>query len=277
MDSFIVYCSPAGSTRKIVGLIEKTLINEGHTVYSVDLDSRKDVSSLIASIHNAREYCLFIGSPVYVYHAVPLIAEFISGLPQTTSGYAVPFVTWGCATSGIALYEMGTMLAEKGYRILGAAAIPAVHSLLWQSEHPLGEGRPDKTDEALIQAFLISVCWKISSGTVLPFPLAKLNYHPKEIQDAMQKLTLEAVKDVLPQKVVNKDLCTQCGVCTSICPAAAITNDPYPVFGKTCFLCYNCMRLCPERAISADLSQMEAQIIKRAEQCIEQPIVRTFY
>lgn len=137
MDSFIIYCSPAGSTRKIAGLIEETLSNEGHTVYTADLGSRTDVSALLAKIRNAGEHCLFIGSPVYVYHAVPLITEFISGLPQTTGGYAVPFVTWGCATSGIALYEMGTMLAGKGYRILGAASMPAVHSLLWQSGHPL--------------------------------------------------------------------------------------------------------------------------------------------
>lgn len=265
MNVFIVYSSPAGSTKKIAGTIGKKLVAEGHEVSLFDLGNSTDAAlAQNKAMHAGGPHCLFIGSPVYACHAVPPITAFIAGLPQTKQGYAVPFVTWGCVNSGLALYEMGAALLQKGYRIPGAATLPAVHSMLWQSAHPLGEGRPDTADLAELQKFSVAVCEKAVSGAGAMIAPETLDYQPEPVRTTMQSLSLEGVRGVLPAKKLDESRCTKCGICATICPAAAITLSPYPVFGPACFLCYNCVRLCPEHAIAADFSQMEAGLRQRA-------------
>ena len=99
----------------------------------------------------AHDACLFIGSPVYASHAVPAVMDFITSLPAGTGCCSVPFVTWGAVTSGMALSEMAEALAAKGYPAMAAAKIVAEHSLLWQSDNPLGKGRPDADDDRSVR------------------------------------------------------------------------------------------------------------------------------
>lgn len=54
---------------------------------------------------------------------VPPVEHFISSLPDQSENFAVPFVTWGAVNSGVALHEMGVMLINKGFAILGAAKV----------------------------------------------------------------------------------------------------------------------------------------------------------
>ncbi len=63
------------------------------------------------------------------------------------------------------------------------------------------------------------------------------------------------------------ELCTLCGVCESECQADAITLDPAPKFGDSCFDCLNCFRLCPEKAIKlpVSLDKMIAMIRNRSK------------
>ena len=61
--------------------------------------------------------CLFIGSPVYRDVAIAPVINFIEDLPQLEGNYAVPFVTWGQACSGVALWQMSAALIKKGFRI----------------------------------------------------------------------------------------------------------------------------------------------------------------
>jgi len=272
MEAFIVYCSPAGTTRKVALTIGSALTEHGQSVASYDLANSVDEATIYYDIKNAqKEHCLFVGSPVYACHAVPVITNFISRLPDTTAGYAVPFVTWGGVTSGIALYEMAEMLRQKGYAVAGAAKILAAHSLMWQFEHPLGEGHPDEADENLVTHLITEVNDRIASKTVAPLSRSVLNYLPETVREPMTKIDLNAARQSLPQKAVDKNLCTQCNICKAVCPAHAITCDPFPAFNQNCIMCYSCMRLCPERAIVADFSKLEERLTKRAEGFSEQP------
>ncbi|MBW2555165.1 MAG: 4Fe-4S ferredoxin, partial [Deltaproteobacteria bacterium] len=140
-QALVVYSSPAGTTRHVAQVIMKTLDPLGYKPRVSDLgirDDLKKLNSLIKDLVNGG--CLWIGSPVYAGHAVPPITYFILQLPVSKGGYAVPFVTWGGVSSGVALHEMGKVLGEKGYIVLGAAKVLAVHSMMWQFKNPLGEG-----------------------------------------------------------------------------------------------------------------------------------------
>ena len=161
---FIVYFSPAGSTRHVAEVIEKQFLALGAEVSSFDLaECSSDVATTISLQMEASEgkSCLFIGSPVYVSHAVPLVMEFIAGLKENTGAFAVPFVTWGGACSGISLYEMGKELLNKGLPLLGAAKVLAVHSLMWPLENALGKGHPDADDDQMVKELVDHINQKL--------------------------------------------------------------------------------------------------------------------
>ena len=119
-NTFIVYCSPAGTTRHVAGVIERELNRFQAELHTLDLGRERDWSPFQNLIKSAEKACLFIGSPVYRGFAVPPIMAFIKALAQVQGAYTVPFVTWGAVTSGIALWQMGKALESKGFSIAGA-------------------------------------------------------------------------------------------------------------------------------------------------------------
>jgi hypothetical protein len=64
---------------------------------------------------SGEQACLFVGSPVYRDAAVPPIMDSIEKLPQMDGAFAVPFVTWGQACSGVALWQMATAFIEQTF------------------------------------------------------------------------------------------------------------------------------------------------------------------
>jgi ferredoxin len=202
--------------------------------------------------------------------------ELISLLPERSGSYSVPFVTYGVVTSGIALPEMATKLNGKGYHVIGAAKILTVHSLMWQFENPLGAGHPDATDKKMIEDLVKRVTEKCTVKPVKGLPLSALDYQPGELRKALENITLEMAKDMLPHREINQAKCTQCGICVDKCPVEAIICDPYPVFGKKCILCYTCIRVCPENAIEADFSKVGDFLREKTREFTEQPPAAIF-
>lgn len=275
---FIFYCSPAGTTRHVAKVMEKKLAGYGRqaTVCTLGKEEQK-VSTIMQEIETAKEQvCLFIGSPVYSSHALPLVMDFIARLPRRRRAYAVPFATWGGATSGLALAEMGEALRNRGYGLIGAAKIVAVHSLMWEADNPVGAGHPDADDDRLIENLVAAVEHNLETPEPLELPGQTLCYQPETAAAEMRKLNLEIARGILPPRLVNEDLCNQCGLCVDQCPVAALTLDPYPVCADHCILCFNCMRWCPEKAIEADLSPIHKRIRERAGSYREDPLSAVF-
>ena len=200
---------------------------------------------------SGRDSCLFIGSPVYASHAVPIVMDFIAGLPTGSNCCSVPFVTWGAVTSGLALFEMAQALEERGYPVTAAAKVVAEHSLLWQSESPLGAGRPDSADDLIIRSMAKKVVSALDAGAAAYLPAAELIYQPEPLQKVMAGLVLSEVRKVLPQITLKRDLCTLCGDCASACPVDAVELGDGPVFKDCCIACYNCVRACSENALGS--------------------------
>jgi ferredoxin len=275
---FVVYCSPAGSTRRVAETIEAELKRTTFgSAFSLDLGKEHDGSSIRELIRAApAEVCLFIGSPVYRDLAVTPIMRFIQSLPRMDRGSAVPFVTWGHACSGIALWEMGRALHERGFTPVGALKVPSLHSLMWSAPEPLGHGDPDPAALRRVSEFTARVCTRLQDGSLRPLGLDALLDQPPERVGAMRE-KLEAARITMP-KAVNEAKCTQCGICRDECPASAIVLQPYPELGTACFDCLNCIRVCPEDAIepTPSLPEIWDYIRKRAELINEVPRIRTF-
>jgi len=274
----IVYFSPSGSTRHVAGVIEKRFKAMGTDVWGLDLgDCRDGATKISRQIEESKgNSCLFIGSPVYVSHAVPGVMECIAGLTENTGAFAVPFVTWGGACSGISLFEMGNALFSKGITVLGAAKILAVHSLMWQLENPLGKGHPDADDDRMVEDLVNHIHHKLHGDTPKGIKLYDLAYQTKENHLEMEKISLEAAKAQMPMREIDTTLCSQCQICQEICPLDAIALTPYPEFGHDCIFCFSCMKHCPEQAIIVDFSEIWQRIKDRAAFFSEHPHSQIF-
>lgn len=272
----IVYLSPAGTTRHVAEVIGAALADAGVNATQWDLagHSAEDVHREIAA--PGTPPLLFIGSPVYVNHAVPPVTDFINGLPKAEGGLAVPFVTYGAVSSGIALYRMTESLQERGYAVPGAAKVVAVHSSLWRMEHPLGEGHPDAADDAAVRGLVAGVLEKAKTPAHSGLPLSALAYQPPETHAEMENMSLAAAAGHLPEKKLDAEACTECGICAENCPTDAIALAPLPEFGDACIFCFRCVRDCPESAIHVNTEPIEERVPKMAAMRNETPPTQMF-
>jgi ferredoxin/flavodoxin len=276
-EAFIVFSSPAGSTRHVAAVIEKELIRMAADVQSLDLKDQSKWSKFQNLIMSAaKNACLFIGSPVYRGLAVPPVMSFIEGLGQVKQHYVVPLATWGGASSGIALWQMGKALKDKGFAIAGAAKVFGFHSIMFAESDPLGQGRPNSEDDEVIRQMVARIYKDLCDNCISPLLLDNLDYQPEAVA-SKNKGSLAQPWKITP-KIVHEAKCTQCGICREECPVEAISLTPYPQFGSSCIDCLNCVRLCPEKAVepTEDLSARIEQIKIRAKTRNERPYTQAF-
>ncbi len=274
---FIVYCSPAGTTRHVAGVIEGALDPTRVDVHVLDLGREKDRASIPGSIKNlGQDDCLFVGSPVYRDLATPPVMAFIDSLPAGGGCRVVPFVTWGGANSGVALWQMGRMLEEKGFLLAGAAKILAVHSMMWGADDPVGQGHPDADDDKRIHTLVQSIQDRLIRREILPLSVADLDYQAEPHGSEMKKMIGRPMM-IIP-KELDQDACTQCGECAEECPVDVIELAPFPEIGEGCFDCFNCIRFCPENAFTPakSLEDIEALIRGRVKKFNEKPLTHIY-
>lgn len=260
MKHCIVYISPAGSTRLVAETLSRRLTEHSQDVVVIDLGPKSQAAAKQYDVA-AAPCCLWIGSPVYCDHAIPLVTDFIRGLPFASSGnYAVPFVTWGGVTSGLSLLEMATQLQEKNYLPLGAAKILAVHSSMWAAPQPLAFGHPDKEDLRQVEQLVDEVLSKLARKEVLPLHIQHLDYLSPTLRADAASKSLPAAKAAMPPLTVDAKRCQQCGECAAQCPVAAIILDPLPTCTDACLLCLQCVRSCPHEAFIFDNAAVAVRI-----------------
>jgi len=239
---FIAYSSPAGSTRHVATVIKNTLASLSADIHRLDLGQKGNHDGFMNLISKAGPNdCLFVGSPVYRDMAIPLVMKFIDSLLNIYSCHAVPFVTWGGAFSGIALWQMGRTLEKRGFYLAGGAKVLAVHSMMWNCNKPIGHGHPDPADDELVRILSTNIYNRLVNREIDRLSLESLDYNlTKHTADLKQKL---GQPWLINPKTVDKDKCTQCGVCEDVCPVEAIEISDYPNFNSACFdCCFGCCR-----------------------------------
>jgi ferredoxin/flavodoxin len=270
MEHCIVYCSPAGTTKEVRRAIESRLRERERSVVRLDLAHRGPAEIREVFRDSGEPLCLWVGTPVYAQHPVPPVLDFLERLPAASGDRAaVPFVTFGAVSSGVALPEMADKLAEKGYSPVGAAKVVAEHSSMWRSQEPLGAGRPGDGDLLQVRGLVDNVLARLDSGQWRPLSGQRLDYQPDWLKEQAASMSIERLKGFHPGYTLDESRCTQCGICEQECPAGAIRLDPYPIRDDSCFLCNNCARFCPEEAMLIDLGPIEQRVREMAQKTPE--------
>ena len=272
----IVFFSPAGTTRRVALHIEHCLAECGITARLVDLGLPAGGPVQASGLGLDGPCCLWIGSPVYCDHALPLVAEWIEGLEPSARGWAVPFVTWGGVTSGLALPELADLLQTRGFQTVGAAKVLAEHSSLWAAAEPLGAGRPDAADLAQVRDLVAGVVANLAQAAPVPLDLRLLDYLSPSLRTEAASKSLAKAKSMMPAPRAIETRCTQCGECAAACPVGAITLDPYPVMAEHCVRCQQCVRICPEGAFPHDPAATAIRIVAMAAASDEDKVTRVF-
>ncbi len=272
----IIYFSPAGTTATVAERIGRYLRARGQAVESIDLAAAwKSGRTELERLEWPADCCLWIGSPVYCHHAAPPVAQFLDHLPERLTGHAVPFVTWGGVSSGLALPELAQQLLNKGLQPVGAAKIIACHSSTWNVKEPLRAGRPDGDDFALLRELVDKVCENLSAPAPVPLKLSVLNYLPERLRRDSATKSLALVKASVPLEL-RRELCTRCGTCMDRCPLNCISLDPYPHLGDECIRCLQCVRHCPEQAFVFDPQADYERLAALAAAAEEKKVSRVF-
>ena len=272
----VVFLSPNGSTRSVAGALAQGLSGDDSRVSLTALADFDETKGLLESLGGKDGTCLFVGSPVYFNRAVTPVLAFIEDLPSSNGSWAVPFVTYGKACSGIALWQMASALQARGYRIAGALKVQAVHSLMWDSREPVGHGHPDENELGRVRGFAKALNLQVRTGLSTALDLDRLDYHPPALTKELRSL-IGHPRPTIPKRVDEK-ACTECGICAEECPVSTITLSPFPEFGDDCIDCLNCVRLCPEEAISPEtsLEEIGEMVKKRVDTVNETPLTEVF-
>lgn len=277
MQHRILYFSPAGTTAQIATWIDQCLREHAQESVLIDLAAVvKHEDTSLQALDWSEPCCLWLGSPVYCDHAVPLVEQVLAQLPESVSGFSVPFVTWGGVTSGLALPELAVGLEDKGLKTLAAGKFLAQHSSTWKVDEPFYHGYPGKGELSLVQQLVNLVCVRLATGSGETLNPERLNYLPEAMKADSELKSLALVKAALPPLEADKTLCTGCGICVQQCPLQCINLDPYPVLGSECIRCMQCVRHCPEEAFSFSPEPVYARIIAMAQDSAEEKVSQIY-
>ncbi|MFO7831332.1 MAG: 4Fe-4S binding protein [Desulfuromonadaceae bacterium] len=265
---YIAWFSAAGTTRQVADMIDEMLRQYGIEAHKLELSPAggTDISRLGAKVKS--DACVWLGSPVYVDHAVPQMLDFIQALPQGDpcgSAVAVPFVTWGAVCSGVALPEMAQALERRGWKSIAAAKVVAQHSSMWSSSAPLAQEHPDAGDSAYIKTLVARVLEKLDACTPEALAPEVLDYLPTARSHEAWGKSLTQAKVMLGEHQPEHELCDGCGTCVELCPVGALSwGEGYPVVGEGCIRCHQCTRYCPQQAFPFDAPMMEERLQQMA-------------
>ena len=243
----LVYFSPTGATRKAV---METARNIDLKSVSFDFSVYKEKKPTLKFTRN--DLAIF-GIPVYYGRVPALFMEYLQNISGDNTPAAL-VATYGCREYEDALLELKTEVESRGFKVIGAAAFPAEHSIV----PTIGARRPNKTDLKTIAEFGVD-----------------LNRRMRK-EESFDHINLQ-VPGSTPYKKYGKNalfpkadssMCTLCGACAKACPAGAIpVKEPKKTDTKKCIGCMKCVRVCKQNARSVNSLKMKVAEGKLRKVC----------
>lgn len=262
MRVLIIVFSPAGSTMKIAALLEERLIAANNQVQILNVTADKamfrDGKIKEALAEKVKDHDLIcFGSPVYEKHIEWYVKQIFKHLPKPDSKWgklAVPFVTYGGVSSGVALQEAVKLLKKSGRTSIAAMKIESSHIVSKKLSTRVNEGMPGDEAVPVVEELVKRIC-EIDKGNAEVKDFSKeLNYHnlkEKMICKIMKETMLHKYK--YPAFTIDNDKCIKCYKCVETCPVQRIgMENEFPKMAeksRVCIHCFSCTGVCPSGAI----------------------------
>lgn len=264
MNVTVIQFSSSGNTAKVASAIHEILEEDGTAKVQV-IDLARDSGFFGGG--GAPDFLgrvephdvLMVGGPVFAHHLQYHVQDLIRLLPppdgRTWGRVAIPFVTYGGLSSGIALEEAGQLLRRSGRTVVGGLKVSAAHRMTrafldqeFNAGKPNGELRPVVLD-------LRARLKRLAAGEELPHGRRMLNYRPR-----LESLAIRIIFDEkkwhrerYPRIRIDRSRCTSCGACAKLCPVLHLAQDAAGVVaeqaGRDCIHCLGCAATCPRKAI----------------------------
>lgn len=263
MKIAIIQFSPSGNTLQISQMIKNELESRGQEVQLIDITRAqdfflaKDPGKLLlekVKIHDV----LIVGSPVYAHHLQYHVQDLIKALPEPNEfwgKYAIPFVTYGGISSGVALKEAGKLLKKSGRLVHAGMKISASHKMT-RAFLP-EEFNQNKPDDSVLPRIieLADRILQLESAAQLKFNSKALDYNGFEttLKAALIFKEKEWHKKRYPNISINELTCTGCGNCVKNCPVLHLFKEGNTISENSqspCIHCLNCVVGCAKNAIS---------------------------
>lgn len=250
----LVYFSATGTTRKVLEGIAKGIAIDDVEHINLTLPENKQ-----KTIGTFSDELVILGAPVY---GGRMPAEAVTRFKQLKAAKtpAVLIVLYGNREFDDALLELKNISTESGFIPIAGGAFIGEHSFSTKGI-PIANGRPDRMDIQTAKGFgekIKDKFVKLESLDDLPdlkvpgcFPYQAGGSQPIAVSPA-----------------THEEACTLCGICSDVCPTAAISIDKN-VSTRTdlCIRCSACIKECPENARSWDDSKMKTIINWLKENC----------
>ena len=228
-----IYFSPSGTTKKVVNQIASNFDSKSEEYDLLNFDSDKKL---------LEDDLLIIGLPVFAGRLPKTASERLSKIKGENTP-AIAIANYGNASIGDALLELGEILTENNFNIIGAGTTVSHHSIFSN----VAVGRPDSTDIAKIDEFAKKCGEKIETGETGSI----------EIPGEKQGIELKQLPFLIS---CDETVCAFCYDCVTACPEKAIPDDdPIDTDLDLCSRCTACISICPEDARSFTGEAFEAK------------------
>lgn len=236
----IMYFSPTGTTRKIVGeiasrILEKNSIEEGNTI-----DFTLPKERINSQLFN-EEDILLIGVPVYAGRVPNILLNYLNSIKGIDT-VAIPIVLYGNRDYDDALIELNDILIENGFRVIAGAAFIGEHSF----SKTLAKDRPDSLDLDIARDFADFIYKKIVGKD--QYKILKIKGNKPYRKYYMPKDEEGNSVDIRKVKPLTKSNCIGCKVCVEVCPMGSINFIDVTSLNGVCIKCGACIKRCPINA-----------------------------
>ena len=238
----IFYFSGTGNTWRIANMLEDALhsLNQKISLRSIEEDI--EFSEIKAGDH------LILGFPVYGSDTPYPMRNFINSLPI---GKENPVSIFACQAlaSGDTGFYICTKLKEKGYiphSTIHFKTPNNIHIPDFRFSKPVSTDKADKALEKQ-KPYVMKFAKEILSSK----KTIRGNCSIAHLLGGVQRKYLDSMIEKAGKQLISLDnRCTQCNICTKICPTSNITHsDGKYIFGNNCALCMRCYNLCAANAI----------------------------
>jgi ferredoxin/flavodoxin len=239
----VIYNSTTGNTKLACEYLARRIPQVEFTLYDI-----RDLSGFDPNVYT------FIGFATYIdfWNMPKKFVDAMGRIKAPPGKEAFILMTWALF-QGNGLNEMKKVVEKQGFKVVIG------HAFKTPENYPPMRKRGFKKDEQPLEKDLDAFRQFIRDlGDMIVTKELKGSVTPKKVSPGFfnslfrMRMRTDGKKN-MGKKILDREACTKCGLCSNSCTYFAIRMEEYPIFDETkCHSCFGCYNLCPVGAISSE-------------------------